>query len=90
MGMFDSICLKCPSCGRELEFQSKTGSCMLDRYDEKNLPIYVAAGINDTIVSCVCGVNVQFQLLNDEQAKYVLEITKNDCDYPGNFQHELI
>lgn len=90
MGMFDSVILKCPACGRELEFQTKSGSCLLDRYDEKDLPVYIAVGMNNNIVSCVCGVNVQFQLLNDEQAKYVLEITKEDCDYPGNFKDEKI
>jgi hypothetical protein len=49
------------------------------------LPVYIAVGINDCIVSCICGVNVKFQLLNDKQAKYNLVITKDDCDYPGNF-----
>lgn len=31
MGMFDSIMIKCPTCGTEIECQSKSGECTLRR-----------------------------------------------------------
>ena len=33
MGMFDEIVGKCPECGEEMYGQTKSGPCMLDRYD---------------------------------------------------------
>lgn len=30
MGMFDTIIVPCPECGKEEEFQTKSGECILD------------------------------------------------------------
>jgi len=35
MGMYDSFLIDCPVCKHELEFQSKSGACMLARYGKK-------------------------------------------------------
>lgn len=45
MGMFDSVDIICPHCGKETECQTKSGPCMLRRYTLDNAPISVAAGI---------------------------------------------
>lgn len=29
MGMYDSVMVRCPKCGEEHEFQSKSGECLL-------------------------------------------------------------
>jgi len=35
MGLFDIIFVKCPSCEEILEFQSKGGECVLEKYTKK-------------------------------------------------------
>lgn len=45
MGMFDSIYFTCPSCGEEIEDQSKGGDCVLAKYRADAVPIDVAGGI---------------------------------------------
>ena len=46
MGMFDSVWLKCPKCGTENEFQSKSGPCCLGSYTADNVPADVVLDIN--------------------------------------------
>jgi hypothetical protein len=38
MGLYDTILGKCPKCGTESEFQSKSGECLLRNYDLKHCP----------------------------------------------------
>jgi hypothetical protein len=52
MGLFDSIYLKCPGCGVELEVQTKAGECMMARYYESSVPIHLALHIKDEEVEC--------------------------------------
>ena len=52
MGMFDSVMVKCPECGEEIEFQSKAGECLCEVYPEENVPVVVAADISGE--KCVC------------------------------------
>ena len=46
MGMFDSVWVKCPKCGTENEFQSKSGLCILEDYTLENCPEDVFVNIN--------------------------------------------
>ena len=50
MGMYDSLYIKCPKCGKELEFQSNSGSCALFSFKENNLPPDVAMDMDGNIV----------------------------------------
>lgn len=43
MGMFDSIMVPCPTCGKKAEYQSKGGDCNLDEYTLHNAPLRVLA-----------------------------------------------
>ncbi len=52
MGMFDSLIVSCPDCDGHIEFQSKSGECILRNYTEDNLPTQVAIGMNGDIESC--------------------------------------
>jgi len=47
MGMFDSVMFKC-SCGTEIEAQTKSGYCLLKKYDstKRPVPFEVAQGVN--------------------------------------------
>lgn len=56
MGMFDSVWLRCPQCGAEVEFQSKAGHCALSDYTIANAPPGVAADIIGDSAACTsCG-----------------------------------
>ena len=55
MGVFDSVWLKCPECGRDVEFQSKQGRCTLAFYQQDHVPVAIAADLNGRTRECVCG-----------------------------------
>jgi len=57
MGMFDSVIIFCPECGKQLEFQSKAGECMLQQYDASDVPANIAVDILNTRVDCDCGLS---------------------------------
>ena len=46
MGMFDSIMVPCPKCGRRREFQSKSGGCYLETYELDRAPLDVLLDVN--------------------------------------------
>lgn len=54
--MFDSIYFDCPECGREIEAQSKGGSCVLATYSLDSIPADVAEDANrHAPFLCECG-----------------------------------
>ena len=46
MGMFDSVLVPCPECGRKQEFQSKGGDCILAVYELEQCPPDVLSDVN--------------------------------------------
>jgi len=63
MGMYDSVCIRCPECGTEVEFQTKSGDCICARYTYDNVPANVAGGLDGEIEECPeCGHMVQIKL----------------------------
>ena len=89
-GMYDSFDIKCPKCGRDLEFQSKSGECMLSRYTPDDLPVGIAVGINGDIVECqFCEVNWKLICELPEVVKTKLIKTKEKEEYPGNYNPKL-
>lgn len=63
MGMYDSVMVNCPQCGKEHEFQSKSGDCLLEVYTLKNCPDDVMAGVNrHSPYNCDCGTLFQVDI----------------------------
>ncbi len=61
MGMFDSLIIKC-KCGKDIEFQSKSGVCRLEVYNIGNMPPDVAGGLHGEVEKCSgCGTSYQVQ-----------------------------
>jgi hypothetical protein len=54
MGMFDSLYVDC-TCGKQVEFQSKSGECSLARYTVDNCPHAIAADLIGQWRYCDCG-----------------------------------
>ena len=92
LGMFDSLYIKCPKCGHELEYQSKSGPCSLLCFNEKDLPVVVAIGLDNQVVECeFCRNNWELKCLNiPELAKIKLSKAKRKADYSGNHNPKLL
>lgn len=45
MGCYNTVIFKCPSCGGEIAEQVKSGSCMLNTFNEDKVPIDDAGGL---------------------------------------------
>jgi hypothetical protein len=57
MGCFDSVYIRCPECREQVEFQSKAGDCLLESFNEDNVPSKVALDINGEDETCPkCGI----------------------------------
>ena len=100
MGMFDSVMAKCPKCKHELEYQTKTGACMLARYGIKpkkgkkpNLFEFeypspdVAMGVDRLVVRCqFCNSRVKMICDIPLDVKFRTEIVKQKkYQYDGNY-----
>ena len=85
MGMFDSLYIKCPKCGKEMELQSKSGACAMFSYTQKYLPIDVAMGLSDEVWRCeFCDTHWKFHLESPTKAKFRLIKTNKKKDFDGN------
>jgi hypothetical protein len=57
--MFDSVLVRCRTCGEQVEFQSKAGECGLAEYSLDDCPPEIAADILGDSESCrKCGGTV--------------------------------
>lgn len=46
MGVYDTVLVKCPSCGAEMQFQTKSGPCTLGEYLLHTAPEDVMNDVN--------------------------------------------
>lgn len=46
MGMYDTVMVPCPQCGKRAEFQSKSGECHLETYSLDDAPDDVLLDVN--------------------------------------------
>lgn len=58
MGVYNKIFVNCPNCGELVEFQSKSGSCMLESFHIKSVPENEVQGILGDTRVCECGKKV--------------------------------
>lgn len=77
MGMFDSVMVPCPKCGKLSEFQSKGGACILKEYTLGTAPADVLSDVNrhapNTCEDCGTLFAVQVSLTAQAVAVPVLE-----------------
>lgn len=63
MGMFDSVFAECPKCGKDVEFQSKAGDCLLSKYRiPGDVPGEIAEDLDGEIGQCECGHMVLIEI----------------------------
>lgn len=65
MGMFDTIWVKCPQCQADVDFQSKSGQCILGEYELDDCPDDVMLDANrHSPVQCDCGALLEIDRIN--------------------------
>jgi predicted nucleic acid-binding Zn-ribbon protein len=56
MGVFDSIMVPCPNCGKRKEFQTKSGDRMMDTWNIEDAPENALENVNRHAPrECSCG-----------------------------------
>jgi RNase P subunit RPR2 len=71
MGMFDTVLVPCPNCGKKEEFQSKSGDCILQLVELDKCPDDIFADINrHSPYTCECGCKFRV----DEISREVVEV----------------
>jgi NMD protein affecting ribosome stability and mRNA decay len=64
MGMYDTVVSFCPECGDVVEFQSKAGDCLLDRFSLDSVPMEIASALDGAVRRCNCGHYVRIEIGN--------------------------
>ena len=65
MGMYDTIWVKCPQCQIDVDFQSKSGQCILGEYELDDCPDDVMMDANrHSPVQCDCGALLEIDRIN--------------------------
>lgn len=65
MGLFDSVYVDCPHCGKPVEFQSKEGECYLNRYSLDTAPTEILRDVMNWPNHCE-GCDSWFALIDPE------------------------
>lgn len=85
MGLYDSVIVNCPQCGKEKEFQSKSGDCLLEVYTLEDCPRDVIENINrHSPYKCDCGI--LFQVDISTRKAIVVDGDKNEKDRAYNIR----
>ena len=91
MGMYDKLHIKCSKCRKELEFQSKSGECMLSNYNRNTLTPMVAYGMNGDVIRCqfcnnriklICNIPIKVKVRLKSLGK------RKGFDYEGNYNEK--
>lgn len=64
MGLFDSVFVKCPKCGSDVEFQSKAGNCTLKSFNAAQVPAAIASDLAGDTSECECGAVFSIHTVN--------------------------
>ena len=63
MGMFDSLFIVCSSCGKRVEFQSKSGNCVLSEYNVGDVSPEIAGDLHGRSKQCGCGKTLAIETI---------------------------
>ena len=74
MGLFDTVIVPCPECGKENEFQSKGGECSLQVVELEGCPEDILSDVNrHSPCKCKCGTSFEVDL--NTQKSIVSKVT---------------
>lgn len=79
MGMFDRIWAKCPTCGEQVEFQSKAGRCVLADYAISSVPMGIAEAIDGDTECCPkCSTVIKVIIPKANSKRIAMEVVISD------------
>jgi hypothetical protein len=55
MGLYDTVIVPCPKCGKQNDRQSKAGKCTMSEYTIDDAPLNVLMDIDGETIRCDCG-----------------------------------
>lgn len=87
MGMYDRILTECPKCSAEVEFQSKSGRCLLEVYKLVEAPAEVIDGVNSCspIVCDKCGSFLA--VVGIGETPYVVQVNRPVAEEHGQIPY---
>ncbi len=72
MGVYDTVMVPCPNCGKKEEFQSKSGECFLQVVELEECPTDILADVNrHSPYICDCGTEFEVDLRTRKSTKVV-------------------
>lgn len=92
MGMYDTVMVPCPKCGKKSGFQSKSGPCLLNDFELEDVPADVIEDVMRhgpaTCGSCGTIYGVRYTVVSKVDAKSVewspdIEEDENEDPCPG-------
>lgn len=73
--MFDSVIVPCPKCSKIHLFQSKSGDCLLRKYELAHAPLDVLLDVNrHAPYDCDCGAKLAVRV---ETQASIVEVTND-------------
>lgn len=73
MGVFDTVIVPCPECGKKKEFQSKSRECFLQVVELDECPVDILADVNrHSPYTCDCGTVFKVDLSTRKSIKIVV------------------
>lgn len=84
MGMYDTVNVPCPKCGKYHGFKSKSGSCELNEYNMEDVPPDVLEGVNRyapvTCTQCGTKYHVKFRVsvVSIRSEEWTSEVEEDD------------
>lgn len=75
MGSFDSIIVRCPECGADVEFQTKAGRCVMAVHSPEEVPTEIACDFRDgrTERCGSCGYSVTLREPDPNTVRMIVE-----------------
>jgi hypothetical protein len=56
------VFVHCPACGEGIEFQSKSGECLLRTFSLDRVPINIAKDLHGEAYPCSCGKTIKIEI----------------------------
>jgi hypothetical protein len=78
MGLYDTVYVGCPKCGRVLDFQSKAGERKMCRYNGKTVPANIATDVDKQVKTCDCGSRVKIVLENPVPRQRMIAVIEGE------------
>ena len=79
MGMFDTILVPCPECGKKYEAQTKKGERLLEVWELEDAPVEAMMGVN-THAPFLCPCGTEFEVNLKVQVCYAIPVKVRKTD----------